>query len=158
MVLSNVLHVKGIQCHFLSVSKLDEKGFALYFAKGQIKISTDKTSFSGTKPPTSTPSSCGLTNHWAVPSCRSPLYQSKPGMSTWATSIGSQSNKHAPQIPPLSVSNLMHQNHQVKPALAVFPEKKNTEHSSQVRTNQLGLPSLSNIFILTYVAKTSARL
>ena len=49
MVLSNILHVKGIHRHFLSVSKLDEKGYTLYFAKGQIKISADKTSFSRTK-------------------------------------------------------------------------------------------------------------
>ena len=49
MALSNILHIKGIQCRFLSVSKLDEKGYALYFTKGQIKISTNETSFSGTK-------------------------------------------------------------------------------------------------------------
>ena len=47
IVLSNVLHVKGILCCFLSQSKLDKKGFSFSIAKGCITIQFGKHAFYG---------------------------------------------------------------------------------------------------------------
>ena len=47
IVLSDVLHVKGIPRHFLSQSKLDKKGFSFTIAKGIITIKFGKHAFHG---------------------------------------------------------------------------------------------------------------